>query len=104
MTAAARQICPHCHGLGEVPLDSAVVEAEITARVAGMRAACKALCARVTPDGYVRARTAAVLLDKSESRLASMRSGRMGPPFVKRGQVYYSLHGLARWQAEHEGS
>lgn len=91
--------CPLCQGTGYSNAH-AVDDATLDAVVATFRAACTAMGAKITADGLVRSPTAAALLDKSESRLASMRSEGGGPSWFKRGRVYYSLRDLARWQMQ----
>ncbi len=51
----------------------------------------------VLPDGRVRTKDAAAYLGLAEKTLAMMRSKGTGPPFVKRGKVFYFVDDLDAW-------
>jgi hypothetical protein len=52
----------------------------------------------VTPDSYVRAKIAGLLIDRAESTLENWRNLGVGPAHVSRGgRIYYALAELARW-------
>lgn len=51
----------------------------------------------VFPDGRVGTKDAAVYVGLAEKTLAMMRSKGTGPPFVKRGKVFYFIDDLNAW-------
>ncbi|MBF0186192.1 MAG: helix-turn-helix domain-containing protein [Magnetococcales bacterium] len=55
------------------------------------------LSVNVLPDGRVGTKDAAAYLGLAEKTLAIMRSKGKGPPFVKRGKVFYFIDDLDAW-------
>lgn len=54
----------------------------------------------VYPDGRLDTDNAARFLGLSPKTLAIMRSNGTGPPFIKRGRVFYFLEDLEKWITE----
>ena len=51
----------------------------------------------ILPDGRMDAKNAAAYLGLSVKTLAMQRCAGKGPPFVKRGRIFYFLHDLDEW-------
>lgn len=51
----------------------------------------------VLPDGRMNSKSAAAYLGLAEKTLAMKRCDGSGPPFVKRGRVFYYQNDLDEW-------
>lgn len=60
----------------------------------------KVLEVTILPDGRMDARNAAIYVGLSAKTMAMMRSKGSGPPFVKRGRIFYFLKDLDKWMRE----
>ena len=54
----------------------------------------------VLPDGRMSTKNTAIYTGLSLKTLAMKRCGSTGPPFVKRGRVFYFKHDVDTWLAE----
>lgn len=52
---------------------------------------------RILPDGRMDAANTARYIDCSEKTLANKRSTGVGPPFVKRGRIFYYKEDVDAW-------
>ncbi len=57
----------------------------------------------ILPGGRLDTVNTGLYLDKAPKTLAMMRCKGTGPPFIKRGKIYYFKEDLDRWIAEGAG-
>lgn len=55
---------------------------------------------QILPDGRMDTKNAAAYLGRKPKTLAQWRSANIGPPYVKKGRVYYYKHDVDNWLRE----
>jgi hypothetical protein len=97
VTAAARHVCPCCHGTGYAP------QAEPSELVEQLRDTCRERGTWISPDDRVRESAAAELLGLRPKTLENWRANGARLPFIKRaGRPLYALADLAAHIASSE--
>jgi hypothetical protein len=62
-----------------------------------LKTVIESICIRMFPDGRLDTKNAALYLGLKEKTLAMMRSQGSGPPYIKRGRIFYYKEDLDLW-------